>query len=145
MAIVATTKTMKATGTRPIVDDDDLGDVAVDQPARHVAQDEGEALQGDEHRQRGGDRGELEELDQRPVDQSDADGDERPSARGRRSSPRPARPSLMKNEPTTTSSPDSGPTDRSMPPSSTAIVWPMAMNPSAVHSSITDVVLNAER
>ena len=57
----------------------------------------------------------------------------------------PARPSLMKNEPTTTSSPDSGPTDRSMPPSSTAIVWPMAMNPSAVHSSITDVVLNAER
>ncbi len=57
----------------------------------------------------------------------------------------PARPSLMKNEPTTTSSPDSGPTDRSMPPSSTAIVWPMAMKPSAVHSNITDVVLNAER
>ena len=51
----------------------------------------------------------------------------------------------MKNEPTTTSNPDSGPTERSIPPSSMAIVWPMAMNPSAVHSSITDVVLNADR
>ena len=53
--------------------------------------------------------------------------------------------SRMKNEPTTTRNPTSGPTERSMPPVSSAIVCPSAMNPSAVTSSSMDEMLNAPR
>ena len=53
--------------------------------------------------------------------------------------------SLMKNEATTTRKPDSGPTDRSMAPSNSAMVWPSAMNPRAVASSRILLILNADR
>ena len=53
--------------------------------------------------------------------------------------------SRMKKEPTTTRKPTKGPTDRSMPPVSRAIVWPSAMNPSALTSSSIEEMLKAPR
>ena len=53
--------------------------------------------------------------------------------------------SFMKNEATTTRKPASGPTDRSMAPSNSAMVCPSAMNPSAVASTRILLILNADR
>jgi hypothetical protein len=54
-------------------------------------------------------------------------------------------PSRMKNDPTTTRNPASGPTDRSMPPSRSTKVCPSEMKPSAAHANITDVMLKSEK
>jgi hypothetical protein len=51
------------------------------------------------------------------------------------------RPSRMKNDPSTTRKPASGPTDRSMPPSSSANVWPSEMNPSAAQANMAVLML----
>ncbi len=54
-------------------------------------------------------------------------------------------PSLTKNDATTTRKPASGPTERSMPPVSSAMFCPMARNPIAVAAVRIVVRLNAER
>ena len=55
------------------------------------------------------------------------------------------RPSSTKNDATTTRKPASGPTERSIPPSSSANVCPSEMKPSAAHANMTDVMLKSER
>ena len=52
-------------------------------------------------------------------------------------------PSRRKNDPTTTMSPESGPTEMSIPAVITTMSWPKLMKASAAKSVISDVMLNA--
>ena len=54
-------------------------------------------------------------------------------------------PSSTKKDATTTRRPASGPTERSIPPSSKANVCPSEMKPSAAHANMTEVTLKSER
>src|SRR5262249_49035443 len=53
-------------------------------------------------------------------------------------------PSKTKNDASTTRKPASGPTDRSIPPSSSAKVCPREMNPSAAQANMTALMLKSE-
>ena len=144
MAIVATTKMMKATGTRPIVEKMMSVTSRLIRPPGTSRRTKANPCRAMNIASVAATGVNLRNCTSDPLMSPTTAATSAINARPRIITT-PERPSLMKNEPTTTSNPDSGPTERSIPPSSMAIVWPMAMNPSALHSSITDVVLNADR